>query len=105
MTATEKFNLVKRACNEQKICQVKFKDERTPRFIHPLGICVTFNRGLVIVCCVEDASVDESVKSETLVSNLPIEDCHQIQITEKKFEVTADFVSQSKVCNDWLFHI
>jgi hypothetical protein len=104
MTATEKFNVVKRACHEQKICQVKFKDERIARFIHPLGICLTFNRGLVIVCCVED-TLDPARKNDATVSNLPIEDCHQIQITDKSFNVTSDFVTQTKICDDWLFHI
>jgi hypothetical protein len=104
MTATEKFNLVKRACNEQKICQVKLKEETTPRFIHPLGICLTYNRGLVIVCCVED-TINAAIKKDATVSNLPIEDCHQIQITDKNFKVTADFVTQTKICDDWLFHI
>ena len=104
MTAMEKFNLVKRACDEQRICQVNFRNERVPRFIHPLGICLTFSRGLVIVCCVEDAT-SASRQTEPMISNLPIEDCHQMQMTDKRFKVTSDFVTESKVCNDWLFHI
>lgn len=103
MTATEKFNLVKRACKEQKICKVKFKDEPTPWFIHPLGICLTFNRGLVIVCCVEHTSAESNQKEG--VRNLPIEDCDQIQMTDKGFQVTSDFVRQTRICDDWLFHI
>lgn len=34
MTVSEKFNLVKCACDEQKVCEVKYKNEPVPRFIH-----------------------------------------------------------------------
>jgi hypothetical protein len=104
MTATEKFNVVKRACDEQKVCQVKFRDELAPRLIHPLGVCLTYNRGLVIVCCVEGKDNGQQ-KADPIVSNLPIEDCDQIKIIEKKFDGWPDFITKSKICDDWLFHI
>ena len=103
MTASEKYNTVKRACTEQKVCQVKLRDEQAPRYIHPLGICLTFARGMVIVCLQEDFGTIEETPGPDL-SNLPIEDCDQINITERKFNVMREFM-QNKICDDWLFHI
>lgn len=104
MTALEKFNLVKRACVEQRVCELKYKDERIARCIHPLGICLNFNRGLVIVFCWEENTTPLK-KAYSNVSNFPIEDCHSIKILEKKFQVWPDFVAEAKFCQDWLFHI
>lgn len=104
MTASEKFKLVKRACDELKVCEVRYKDEPIPRYIHPLGICLTFNRGLVIVCC-SDESYSPKKKEKTPLTNLPIEDCDHIKILEKGFSVWPNFVAETKICDDWLFHI
>jgi hypothetical protein len=104
MTVTEKFNVVKRACDEQKVCQVYYKDELAARLIHPLGICLTFNRGLVIVCCIEESDNTQG-KVDLVVCNLPIEDCDQIKIMEKKFQGWPDFKTKTLICDDWLFHI
>jgi hypothetical protein len=104
MTATEKFNIIKRACVDQKVCQLLYKHERVPRFIHPLGVCLTFNRGLVIVCCVQD--FNKAVENQhKAVSNLPLEDCHEIKMIEKTFQGWPDFVTKTLICDDWLFHI
>lgn len=106
MTASEKYNTVKRACTEQKVCQVKFRDEQAPRYIHPFGICLTFSRGIVIVCLQEEQ--EESGRRQDAtgpdVTNLPMEDCDHIHITERKFEVIREFI-QNSICDDWLFHI
>jgi hypothetical protein len=104
MTATEKFNVVKRACVEQKVCHVYYKDERAPRLIHPLGVCLTFKRGLVIVCCVHAVNTS-SDDSQPVLSNLPLEDCDHIKIIEKTFDGWPDFVTKTVICDDWLFHI
>lgn len=104
MTAAEKFDMVKRACAEQKICQLNFRNEKSPRFIHPLGICLTAKRALVIVCCLENTGESRS-RNEPVVSNLPIEDCHMISITDRKFQVVPEFFKQTKTCDDWLFHV
>lgn len=104
MTVGEKFRIVKRACDEQKICELHFREERTPRYILPVGICLTFNRGLVIVCYpMEPQSAIGNEESE--VCNLPMEDCDHIRLTEKTFEVGADFKTRVKICDDWLFHV
>lgn len=103
MTASEKYNTVKRACSEQKVCQVKFRDEQSPRYIHPLGICLTFTRGIVIVCFQEESGRLQEPTAAN-VSNLPMEDCDHIRITERKFEVMREFI-QNRICDDWLFHI
>lgn len=103
MTVSEKYDTLKRACTEQKVCQVKFRDEQAPRHIHPLGICLTFTRGMVIVCLQEESGrIHETAGAE--ISNLPMEDCDHIRITERKFEVMREFI-QNKICDDWLFHI
>ena len=101
MTAMEKFNLVKRACDEQKACQLQYKDETAFRTIFPLGICLTFNRGMVIVGCVQESSTTK----ETLLKNFPMEDCDNIRILERKFTVWPDFKKAMKICDDWLFHV
>ena len=104
MTVGEKFSIVKRACDEQKVCQLHFRDERTPRYIRPFGVCLTFNRGLVIVCCEAD-TLNPPGKDESKVSNLPMEDCDHIRITDTEFDVWPDFKKQMKICDDWLFHV
>lgn len=104
MTAAEKFNTVKRACIELKICQLIFGNEKSPRFIRPLGICLTFNRGLVIVCRLENTT-EINGGNEAPVSNLPIEDCHMIKITDRKFKVVPEFFKKTHGCDDWLFHV
>ena len=103
MTASEKYNTVKRACTEQKVCQVKYRDEHAPRYIHPLGICLTFTRGMVIVCLQEGSGRTQGTSGPDL-SNLPLEDCDHIHITERRFNVLCEFI-QNKICDDWLFHI
>ena len=104
MTAGEKFNIVKRACDEQRVCCLYFRDERAPRYIRPFGVCLTFNRGLVIVCC-ESQTENPIGKDDIRVSNLPMEDCDHIRITEEEFQVWPDFKKEMKICDDWLFHV
>lgn len=104
MTATEKFNLVRRACHEKKVCEVKYTDRRASRKIHPLGICLTGARALVIVCCTED-NFDPLLNYDVSVTNLPMEDCEQIRMLDQKFSIFPEFVSDSKICKEWIFHI
>jgi hypothetical protein len=104
MNASEKFNAVKKACEEKRVCQLNFKDERRPRYIHPLGICLTYKRGLVIVCRVEETD-QLNKNNDPLISNLPIEDCHHIRLTDRRFHVLPDFFKQAEVCDDWLFYV
>ena len=101
MTAMEKFNLVKRACDERKACQLHFRDEPIPRLIHPLGVCLTFNRGMIIVCC----GPDHPVSGDDTIANLPMEDCENIRITEQGFKVWPEFLKKMDMCDDWLFHV
>lgn len=105
MTASEKFELIKRACREQKVCEVRYRDERVPRYVHPLGICLTFNRGLVIVCCMEEQRDGKGGSPTLVLKNLPMEDCHQMRIMDEKFKILPDFIDQAKICDDWLFHV
>jgi predicted DNA-binding transcriptional regulator YafY len=103
MTATEKFNLVKRACDEKKVCEVKYTDNRAPRNIQPLGICLTYKRTLVIVCWSGD--VGGTVRNQEAVTNLPIEDCENIKILEKNFQVPPGTMANAKICEDWIFRV
>jgi hypothetical protein len=101
MTASEKFNIVRKACDEKKICELTFKNEITSRVVQPFGICLTFKRGLIIVCKeVSPYNVNVTLRQ---VIELPLEDCEKIKILERKF-AAQDFV-QSNKCNDWLFHV
>jgi hypothetical protein len=58
---------------------------------------------MVIVCCQEDSAKKQKPGSPE-VSNLPIEDCDQIHITDRTFQVLSEFL-KSKNCDDWLFHV
>lgn len=104
MTTSEKYTTLKRACDEQKVCQLNYGNERNPWYIRPLGICLTFKRGMVVVCCVENID-SASDKNPGTVANLPLEDCHQIRITDKGFHVLPDILEQARGCDDWLFHV
>lgn len=104
MTATEKFNLVRRACHEKKVCEVKYADKRASRNIHPLGICLTGARSLVIVCCTAD-NFDSLQNYNLTVTNLPMEDCDHIRMLEQEFSIFPEFVANSKICEEWIFHI
>ena len=103
MTVAEKFNTLRRACAEQKVCHVKYRDEPSARLIHPMGICLTLNRKLVIVCCQEEVH-GMSTGIALQLRNLPIEDCEHIHIIERKFNVSPEFI-EKKFCNEWLFHV
>jgi hypothetical protein len=103
MTTSEKYNLLKHACDEKKVCAIQYVDNRSPEVIHPLGICITYKRGLVIVCC--PANSDDLNQWNAMLTNVPIEECDHVKILDERFQVTHDFLKSSTMCVDWLFHV
>ena len=75
--------------------------------IQPMGICLTFKRGLIIVGykASEAQKSRQNTDSFLQIENLPLEDCDHIRILEHRFNVVPDFQQQAKQCNDWLFHV
>jgi hypothetical protein len=103
MTTSEKYSMLKRACDEKKVCEIKYTDNRPPRAIHPLGMCLTSKRGLVIVCCFQNGNGLK--KWQSTVMSLPIEDCDHVKILDEQFQVRPGFVASSTICLDWLFQV
>jgi hypothetical protein len=102
MTVSEKFFLVKRACEQLKVCQIIVRNEAIPRVVLPIGVCLTAKRGLIIVCRQIDANKGHT-KSKPC--NLAIEDCVSIKVLEKNFEVVSDTRIDTGFCTDWVVHV
>ena len=102
MTTSEKFSIVKAACNQQKICAVKLVGEPASRIIQPIGVCLTAKRGLIIVC--KQTGGYFHGKSVPKTCNFAIENCESIRIVNENFEVPIPALD-SDLCTDWLVRV
>lgn len=98
MTISEKFQIIKKACDQLRVCDVHLRGEPSPREIQPIGICLTIKRGLIIVCLQVDGYSKKSILPKTC--NFAMEDCEKIMMLEKKFGNQDGLLKEPNLCKD-----
>jgi hypothetical protein len=103
MTISEKFQIIKKACDQRMVCEVHIKNEPLARIVQPIGVCLTIKRGLIVVCKqTEGYSKDKKFPK---ICNFALDDCERITVLEKKFKMRADKVQDHELCQDWIVRI
>jgi hypothetical protein len=103
MTQEFRARQIWEACQQKKVCKIKFRDEFFVRIVHPYGICQTRQNKIVIVCW----QVDGPGKGGNIPSyrNMLLENCEGVEILDETFEVQQNFNPEDSIYKDWVFHI
>jgi hypothetical protein len=103
MTITEKFHIIRKACDLKMVCEVKLKNEPRPRTIQPIGVCLTIKRGLVIVSKQTDGYSKTGAFPK--VFNFSLDDSENIRLVGKTFKISPESIQDPDICKDWIVHV
>jgi hypothetical protein len=103
MTNSEKFQLVKKACDAHTMCEVQLINEPVPRIVQPIGVCLTIKRGLIIVCRQTDGY--SRYKSFQKACNFSLDELVYVKPIAKTFNAAAEVAQDPDFCKDWIVHV
>jgi hypothetical protein len=103
MTITEKFHMIRKACDLKMVCEVKLKNEPSVRTIQPIGVCLTIRRGLIIVC--KQTAGYSKTGTFPKIFNFSLDDSETIRFVGKTFNISPEALQDQEICHDWIVHV
>ncbi|MFZ6011250.1 MAG: hypothetical protein ACOYXT_12960 [Bacteroidota bacterium] len=80
---------------------MQFRQEPSPRILQIIGICLTIELALVIVCHQVSGYSEDSLPG---VQHLLVGQCDHIELLEKKFDNFPDFNPKEQQYEEWLLY-